>query len=142
MFKLFFSLFLCLLALIIEGSLTTLPFLVLFLVLFFIFTKNSSAFLYAFVSGIVLDGMLVRTIGETALFLLTMVFVLSLYQRKFEVNSLPFAIFSLFVSSYSYALLFVRYDSLFQAIVITVLGSCIYWLVSKMNMSRRKISRY
>lgn len=131
-----------LVALIMQGAVTTTPVVILFLVLAYILSKRNSIFVYAFVSGIVLDVMLVRAMGATALFFLPMILLLSLYQRKFEINSLPFAICALLVCSYSYTLIFLHDNQLLQAILVTIIGSAIYWLVTKIIRREKKAVYY
>ena len=124
---------LCFCSLIVEGVISTAPFVLLFLILLYIYTRKDSVFIYAFISGLFLDIFQVRVLGETALFFLPVLFLLFLYQRKFEIASLPFVIFSVFISSYCYLFFFIQVDILLQTIFITILGAIIFLLLERMG---------
>ena len=76
------------------------------LLLFTIYRKDKSVFAASFVAGLLLDLMLVRTPGLTAIFFLVVTFLILLYQRKYEIRSFPFVIVSSFAGSYLYLTFF------------------------------------
>lgn len=99
-------LFIVILALFLEGTMTTLPLVFLCLVILTIFMRNLFLFVLAFLAGIFLDAFALRPVGETSIFLLLFVFLLLLYQRKYEINSYPFVFIASFVGALIYLLIF------------------------------------
>ncbi len=128
----------CLLAVIIEGSITTFPVSVLVVVLSYILLRSNLIFFLAFFMGLILDVMTFRTLGVTSMILLGLLFLIFLYQRKFEITSTPFVFFSLLIGSYIYARLVIPDNQLLEAVLIAILGSLIYSfsniVVKKMKM--------
>jgi len=93
-------------ALFLEGTVTNLPLVFISLVIITIAMRNLFLFLLAFISGIFLDAFALRPLGETSIFLLLCVFLMLLYQRKYEINSYPFVSLASFVGSLIYLLIF------------------------------------
>jgi cell shape-determining protein MreD len=96
-------------AVLLEGSLTTLPLALVTLLCLTIVKPDNYVFGAAFLAGIFLDIFALRQIGGTSIFLLTFVFLILLYQRKYEIYSYPFVMVSscigsaLFLSIFGYA---------------------------------------
>lgn len=129
-FIIFFSLFV---ALFLEASLFSLPFLLLCLIFFGVFYKESWIFPVAFLFGIVLDMLLFRTVGVTSLFFLCVLGVVFLYQRKFETQSIPFLLCFSWGVTYVYGLLFHEQHVLLQAISGAALEGGVFYLLSLYN---------
>ena len=127
----------CLLAVMLEGSVTSLPLSVLVIILSYIMLRSNIVFILAFVMGLLLDVMTLRNFGQTSLVLLGLLFLTFLYQRKFEIASLPFVFFSLLIGSYIYAKLLVLNNQFLQAMLIAILGSVIYFVVNFFNISSK-----
>src|SRR5882672_9795610 len=93
-------------ALFLEGTVTNLPLVFVTLIVLTIAMRNLFLFVLAFFSGIFLDTFALRPLGETSIFLLLCVFLMLLYQRKYEINSYPFVFLASFVGSLIYLLTF------------------------------------
>jgi hypothetical protein len=104
MFYLLF--FFLIISIFLEGTVTTLPLVLICLVILTIFMRNLFLFILAFLAGIFLDGFALRSIGQASIFLLLIVFLLLLYQRKYEINSYPFVLIASFAGSLAYLLVF------------------------------------
>jgi len=89
-----------------EGTVTALPLVFISLVILTIATRNLFLFVLAFFAGILLDAFALRQIGLTSIFLLICVFLMLLYQRKYEINSYPFVLLASFVGSVVYLFIF------------------------------------
>src|SRR6266700_5012533 len=89
---------------IIEGTITTLPLVLIFLLLLAIRRRDEVVFVVAFISGLVLDILRLHTVGGTSLFLLCFLFLVLLYERKYEIDSLPFVILAAFVGTVGFGL--------------------------------------
>jgi cell shape-determining protein MreD len=116
-------------ALILEGSLTSLPLVLLSLLLFRIATKSSNGFLLAFLAGILLDVFLVRPLGETSVYFLIVLFLIGMYEKKFEVNSLPFIMLATLTTAFVYLIIFPVPASFIQAISLTFMAGVLYILL-------------
>lgn len=79
-------------SILLEGTITTLPLVVVALVCLTIVRPDRYVFVAAFLAGIVLDVFALRQTGGTSIFLLTFVFLMLLYQKKYEIYSYPFVI--------------------------------------------------
>jgi len=89
-----------------EGTVTNLPLVFISLVILTIAIRNLFLFFLAFFAGILLDAFALRPLGETSMFLLICVFLMLLYQRKYEINSYPFVLLASFFGSLIYLFLF------------------------------------
>lgn len=88
------------LMLMLEGSYTFLPLVLLAVLVLFIKTQKEDVFYIAFLAGIVLDLFTLRTLGTSSAFFLVCLFVIILYARKFEISTIPFVLISSFVGSF------------------------------------------
>lgn len=110
-----FSLFL-------EGAVTNLPLVLVILLCLTIYKRDGSVFPIAFLAGFFLDIQTVQTIGASSLFFVVMVFLILLYQRKYEINSYLFVAMGSFLGSLGYLLLFGYGNWFFSALLSSVVG--------------------
>lgn len=120
----FFLPFFIFLAVLLEATVTTLP-VVAVLLLCYGIAKKENAFIIAFVAGLLLDIFTLRPLGETSLFLLLFLFLVFLYQRKYEINSYPFVIVSSFLGAYVYLMLFGS-TSVTKAMICSVIATVLF----------------
>jgi cell shape-determining protein MreD len=113
-------------ALILEGSLTSMPLVLLSLLLFRVVMRGNNGFLLAFLAGIILDVFLLRPLGQTSVYFLVVLFIIGMYEKKFEINSLPFITLATLVTSYLYLIIFPAPGSFIQAISLTCLAGFLY----------------
>lgn len=117
----FFLVLFFIVSLSLQGSVTTIPLVLILLINLAIAAKDSSVFLIAFVCGLILDVMLGNTLGITSIFYMSIIVVIFLYERKFDIQTYPFVFFSSFLGSFLYLILFgarfVFLQSLFTAAV-------------------------
>ena len=92
--------------LILEGSISALPLVLIALLNIVIVRRDSTVFVAAFLIGILLDIFALRAIGQTSIFFLFFVLLILLYQRKYEINSYPFVFFAAFFGSLFYIIIF------------------------------------
>ncbi len=128
----FFIIFLLLLGIVLEGSVTVLPLGMLSLLFLVIFGYGKQALFAAFIAGILLDVFLLRMSGLSGTFFIMFVFVMILYQRKFEINSYQFVLFSSFFGSLIYLYLFdTRYSFLF-AMISSLVSIILYSILRRL----------
>lgn len=110
------------LSIVLQISITTIPIVLDVILIFYILSRKSLAFLLAFASGFFLDIASVRIVGQSSIFLVTFLFIISLYERKFEIVSTCFVLFSSFVGSLLFLKIF-GYDYIFQQALISAIFS-------------------
>lgn len=128
----FLVFFLLLLALILEASLTTIPFVFLILLVFMALSRANWLFILAFVFGILLDLVGFRTLGISSAFFLIILFLVLLYQSKFEIATNAFIVAASFFGTLGYLIL-VGFDQnlLLQAILSSIIGLLLFKLMQK-----------
>jgi|ERR1035437_5131136 cell shape-determining protein MreD len=114
-----------LLALILEVTLTTIPLLFLILLCLIVLFKEKWLFIAAFVLGALFDLLLLKTLGTTSAFLVLFLFLVLLYQSKFEIATGYFVIIASFFGS----LLFLFISGYTHLIIIQAILSSIIALV-------------
>src|SRR3989304_7549681 len=130
----FLSLFILTLALILQTTLTTLPLVLLTLFCLTIIYKNNSIFIFAFTFGLLLDIITFKTPGFSSFFFVISLFLILIYQRKFEITTNYFVLISSFLGSIGYMLLFSYTDLIIaQAIASAIIGLTIFKLLPKIN---------
>lgn len=118
---------LLLIALFLQGTVTTVPLALVVLLISGIHVKQK-AFILAFFAGLLLDILLIRNLGITSLFFLIFSALFMLYQRKYEINSYPFVLVSSFAGSYLYLLLFER-ASILQAGISCIIAVVLFAII-------------
>jgi len=126
-------------SLILEGSITSLPLVLLSLLIFRIAVSDNSGFLMAFLSGIILDIFLVRPVGQSSIYFLIILFLIGMYEKKFEVNSLLFIMLATFTTSLVYFLVFTSPSILIQTIFMTFLSGFLY-VVLRLKKPKKQAS--
>lgn len=126
----FIAILLLIVALYVESIFTTLPVVLMALVLITIFSKDHFVFSLAFFFGVLLDSLLVRHVGQTSVLFLFSVLLIFLYERKFETRSLPFVIGSSFVLSFFYLLFYQSPYILLQVVTSCIVTSFFFILLS------------
>ena len=122
----FFLFFLLIVALFLEGTVTTLPLVFICLLCLTIFIRNLSLFIVAFLAGILLDAFALRSLGETSIFFLLLIFLILLYQRKYEINSYPFVLMASFLGSLLYLSIFGYGNAVWVACASAVIAVVIF----------------
>jgi len=108
-------------AILFEGTITSIPIVLDVLLVFYILKRKSRIFITAFILGIILDVFMVRTLGLTSIFFIAFIFVVFLYERKFETVTYPFVFFASFLGGFFYLWIF-KYDHIFvQAVVSSII---------------------
>ena len=121
---------------IILGTLTTIPIIVAVILCFTVVFKNPWVFLAGILGGLFIDLFYLRILGSTSLFLVIFTFMVFLYQRRFEIQTLPFVFLACFVGSLLYLLIFDNNKILMQALI----NACIGVLLFKFVIPRVKMS--
>jgi rod shape-determining protein MreD len=116
------------LAISLEATVTTFPLLLLLLLNLAVKRHNTQAFFLAFTCGVLIDSMTFRTVGISGIFFTVYLFLVFLYERKFEIETPYFVAFAAFGGSLMYGLIF-QQDALFlHSFVSSVVGVLLFAL--------------
>lgn len=118
----------------IEGTLTTLPIVLLLLLNTGVFVKKAWILAVAFLSGLALDILSLNTLSKTSLFFVIFTFILFMYDRKFEIQTYPFVFVASFLGSFLYLLIFGQNNILIQSFLSSIIGALLFFLVRKINL--------
>ncbi len=125
--------FLVLLVVLFFSGITTIPFSIGLLAVSTVIFKKSWVFFLALGLGLFLDLIAIRPLGYTSLILTIFVFLIRLYERKFETKTIIFAFISTFLGSLIYLLIF-NYQQIFLQSLINSLFAILFfkflWLKS------------
>lgn len=117
------------LAVIFLSGITTIP---LFIPLLFVATvlfKKSWVFFWALGLGIFADLILIRPLGYTGLVLTVFIFLIRLYERKFETQTAAFVFISTFLGSLAYLMIFGYSNVLIQSLACAIISVLTFRLI-------------
>jgi len=110
----------------IASGVTTIPFSVGLLAVGAVVFRKSRVFFLALGLGLFLDLAMIRPLGYTSLVLITFVFLIRLYERKFETQTSTFVFISSFLGSLIYLQLFAYNQVLLQALINALLAIILF----------------
>ncbi len=111
--------------------------IVFILIIFLAFERKTWIFFLAFFGGIILDLMFFRFLGATSLFLAIFIFLIFLYEKKFEIYTLPFVLTVSFVGSALYLVIF-GYNYIFQQAIVSSIIAVLLFALCK-NLQHKKV---
>ncbi|OGH24558.1 MAG: hypothetical protein A3B47_03695 [Candidatus Levybacteria bacterium RIFCSPLOWO2_01_FULL_39_24] len=123
-----FIILLTLITLIISG-ITTIPFVIGLLTIQTVLFKKSWVFFLALGLGLFLDLIMIRPLGYTSLVLAIFVFLIRLYERKFETQTIAFVFISTFLGSLIYLMIFGYNNVLIQSLISAIIGVLFFKLL-------------
>jgi len=121
------------------SAITTIPFSIGLLVIASVLFKKSWVFFLALGLGLFLDLTMIRPLGYTGLVLTIFAFILFLYERKFETQTVAFVFISTFFGSVFYLWLF-GYQMVFLQAFINALSAILFFkiVISKLKSQNSK----
>lgn len=119
-----------------QVVITTLPLFLTGLLIVLVLQKNAWVFVASFLGGLILDASAVRDLGGTSLFLTCWLFLVLLYKRKYEIDTIPFVFFSSFFGIFSYLWLFGYEDVLLQAGAGSVIAVILFVILRVRSVNR------
>lgn len=117
-------------SLFLEVTVSSVPLVLLSILLFAILYKESWIFPAAFLMGILLDILLFQTVGIRSIFFVVILGAVFLYQRKFEIQSLPFVGIATFLIAALYGSIFGLGYPVLIAVVSSIFAGIIFFGVS------------
>lgn len=133
-----------------ELVLTSVPLIFIMLLNLFIFSKKEWVFILAFTAGIFFDILSLRNLGYTSMFYVSSLFLVSLYERKFETSTIYFIFIMSVILSAVYLILFGGF-SILESIFSGIVGITIFLffnflqhnkIISTAGMKRYGMDRY
>lgn len=135
----FFTIFIILLILFLfEVTLIQIPLLLLYLLVLAVVYRSEWIFVIGFLSGLFLDGLTMRTLGSSSLFFLIFLFLIFLYERKFELRSVGFVIMMSGLGSLFFLLIFGHELLFIQVLVSIIFGVILFLIFSFLNPETEK----
>lgn len=123
---------LLIIALVLEASITTIPFVFLILLCLLVLSRENWVFIFAFAFGLVLDLVGFKTLGISSAFFVTFLFLVLLYQSKFEIATNAFIFFASFFGSFGYLMLLGYNNNLIlQVILSSIIGLILFKLIQR-----------
>ncbi len=114
-----------------ESTITVLPLMIIFLSVAVVLYKDTWVFALAFVAGIILDSTAVRPLGSTSIFLICWIFLILLYERKYQIDSYLFIIASSFIGSWAFLTIFGYDNNLTLSGISASLALLLYAILKK-----------
>lgn len=119
-----------------EGSFTTIPLVLDVLLVSFVLSRDSWVFLASFLLGILLDIISLRLIGTTSIVFIILLFILTLYEKKFEVKTVYFVFLSSFFGSLIFLIVFGYDYVLQQAMISSFIAVLIFKIFGKIEKKK------
>ncbi len=128
-----FLIILILISVLLQASVTTLPLILLLFLNAAVVSKKTWIFPISFLTGFALDALLLNPLGKTSLFLAIFLFIILLYDKKFDIQTFPFVFLSSFIGSFAYFIAFQIPNVFTQAIVSAVISTLSFWILIGLN---------
>lgn len=125
-------------AILLESTITTLPLVLLIILFLAIMNRKNEVFVVAFFAGLLLDVLSLGRVGFSSLYFTIFVFLIFLYQRRFEIETLNFVVIFSFLGSFFYLLLEGVRFAFFQSVFATGLIIISYLVFRKFNKKAAK----
>lgn len=126
-----FSLFL-------ESSVTTLPLVFLTLFCLAVLTRKEWIFVIAFIAGVLLDALSFRVLGQSSLYFILYIFLVFLYERKFEISTKYFVFIASFLGSFGFLIIFSYNNVVLQSLLSSIIGILIFSILSRFHKNVEK----
>ena len=129
-----------LIAVLIEATFTSIPLVFLILINLLILEKNSWVFAAAFFSGLALDIFSMRFLGSSSLYFVILLFIISLYERRFEANNVYFVLLASFLGSFLYMIVFSERLILQQAVISAFISAFIFYVLYFVRLRKKNLN--
>ncbi len=121
------------LAIFLEATIIHLPLILLSLLIFFIITRSADVFLMAFLFGMLIDLLTVQRVGVSSVFYIITLFLTSLYERKYSIQTVPYIFIATLISSWLYMFLIWNESQPELALVSALLGIFVFGMVTRVR---------
>ena len=122
-----------LILMLLQTSVTTLPLVLLFFLNTEVLSKKTWIFPISFLAGLVLDVLLLNPLGKTSLFLVIFLFIILLYDKKFDIKTFHFVFLASFIGSFAYFIAFQIPNVFTQATASAAISTLSFWILVGLN---------
>lgn len=129
---------LLLLSFVAQGVSTTLPVSLLMLLLSYVVFRGEWVFIVGLFGGIIIDVITANRIGYSSMYLMGFLLVVSLYERKFEVQTREFVFIASLVGSIVYFLLFAGKTGIVESVITALCGVGLFEILTYFSIYKRK----
>jgi len=126
-------------AILFESSITSFPLVFLIILFLAVMRRSSEVFVIAFFSGLILDILSFGRIGFSSLYFTIFVFLIFMYQKKFEIETINFLVIFSFFGSLIYLFLNGAGSIFIQSVFSTFLMALSFIVFRRFN---KKILKY
>jgi cell shape-determining protein MreD len=130
--------FLFLYSILVESTLTTLPLTLSLIIFSAAILRKNEVFFAAFISGFFLDILVMRTIGISSAYFVTVVCLIYLYKRKFEIDNIAFTTTFSMLSSFGFLFIHRIPSALSQSILTGLIMFFAFLAFKKFNKKTLK----
>lgn len=116
-----------------QATITTIPFIIMLFVLFYVFSNSFLLLLAVFLSGLIFDTLLLHPLGSTSMVFLGFILLLLLYERKFETRTFQFVFFATLLGSTIFLLTYQFHFVVEQALFVSIISVLIFFLAEKIS---------
>ena len=127
-----------LLSVFLESSATTLPLVFVTLLCLAVLVRKEWIFAIAFIAGVFLDALSFRVLGQTSLYFILYIFLVFLYERKFEISTKYFIIIASFLGSFGFLIIFSYENAILQSLMSSIIGVLIFSILSRFHKNVEK----
>lgn len=132
--KFFWTFLILLLLLFLQTSFFSIPFVLGGILFFCVLYREYWIFPVAFLMGIFLDVLTFHTVGSTSMFFTIILGGVFLYERKFEIQSIPFITAFSFITTILYGIIFQTTSIFWQAVIVALCTGGVFFLLSMGNI--------
>jgi len=130
----FISVFFLIFAFLLQSFFTTMPFVLTACLIIYVLERKVWILPVAFSMGLFLDIATMRPIGSTSLFFIVFLFVISLYQKKFEIFTFHFIFLASFFGTISFLLFFEPDHFILQTLLNSFLALLIFSVLKRFSV--------
>ncbi len=127
-----------LLSFFLESSVTTLPLVFLTLLCLAVLTSKEWIFVVAFIAGVLLDALSFRALGQSSLYFILYIFLVFLYERKFEISTKYFIFIASFLGSFGFLIIFSYNNLVLQSLMSSIIGVLIFSILFRFHKNVEK----
>lgn len=113
-----------------ESLYTTIPLMLMSILLLYVFWRDRSLYIFSFLSGVLFDVLSVQKIGVSSVFLVSFLFLVVLYERKFEIDTIYFVLFASFLGSFMMSILFSYPSPIIYSGVNAIIAGAVFAFLS------------
>ncbi len=134
----YLPIFIFIVSLLLECFVINIPLVLVSLIALTVIKKNYQMFFAGFILGIFLDILSFRTVGVSSLFFITFIFLILLYEKKFEITTNYFVILASFVGSFAFIFINHLHNLFLSSVISVFLGLMLFNIYKKIFIVKKE----